>query len=152
MGLFKTILGGAFNILGGPISVMAYGQYKAGQAQKRAYYQNAEDQLAADRETIASSRAQVGASAVTMEGSPLQVMAESARIAELNAMRIRRQGDLAAKAAKIRAGQTFIGGALDVFTGDATGGVARVGSLLSRMPRRSGSPTILSDPVSTGIA
>lgn len=44
------------------------------------------------------ARAMVGASGVTFEGSPLAVLANSAREAEMDAMTIRFQGELAARA------------------------------------------------------
>ncbi len=55
-----------------------------------------EQQREVDRQTISTFRAGVGARGVTLKGSPLVVMAESIRQAELNALNIRRRGALRA--------------------------------------------------------
>lgn len=88
------------------------GQIKAGNAAQRAGEFNAnvateaatikeEQQRMADRRTLASARATVGSSGVEMTGSPLDVMAESARQAEMNALIIRRGGVLDAYSARV---------------------------------------------------
>jgi hypothetical protein len=88
------------------------GQVSAGNAAARAGEFNAntvteaatikeEEQRLADHRTLASARADVGASGVEMTGSPLDVMAESARRAEMNALIIRRGGVLDAYAARV---------------------------------------------------
>ncbi len=88
------------------------GQIKAGNAAERAGEFNAnvateaatikeEQQRMADRRTLASARATVGTSGVEMTGSPLDVMAESARQAEMNALIIRRGGVLDAYSARV---------------------------------------------------
>lgn len=46
---------------------------------------------------LGAMRASYGASGVTMEGSPLDVLSESASMAELDAQNIRYQGDLKAR-------------------------------------------------------
>jgi hypothetical protein len=56
-----------------------------------------DQQRYADRRVISQARATVGSSGVEMSGSPLDVLAESARQAELNALYIRRGGALDAQ-------------------------------------------------------
>lgn len=89
------------------------GQVKAGNAAERAGEFNAntateaatikeEQQRLADRRTLASARATVGSSGIdAASGSPLDVMAESARQAEMNALIIRRGGVLDAYSARV---------------------------------------------------
>lgn len=57
-----------------------------------------DQQRLADKRTLASAHAIIGASGVQLTGSPLDVMAESARQAEMNALIIRRGGQLEAHA------------------------------------------------------
>ena len=84
-------------------------QYEAGQDAKSAAEQNARaaremaalretQQRDQDRATIGRARAGLGMSAVKYGGSALQVLAQSARQAELNALIIRRGGELTAEA------------------------------------------------------
>ena len=54
------------------------------------------------RKTLGQMRANYGASGVTMEGSPVEIMAESAAAAELDALNVRYQAQ--SKAAMLRAG------------------------------------------------
>lgn len=90
----------------------AVGQIKAGSAAQQAGEYNANlateqatikenQQRLADQRVLSTARANVGASGVEgTSGSPLDVMAESARAAEMNALIIRRGGVLDAYAAR----------------------------------------------------
>lgn len=101
--------GGPLKLIGG--LVQAYGQVQAGEAAQRAYEFNANqaEQNAAQAQLIAaqderqtrilgrkalgSMRAAYGASGVTLEGSPMDVLAESAAQAELDALNIKFSGE-----------------------------------------------------------
>lgn len=87
----------------------AVGQIQQGNAADAVAKQNADrsiedaqikeqQQRLADTRTLATARAITGASGVEISGSPLDVMAESARQAEMNALIIRRGGQLDAQA------------------------------------------------------
>ena len=98
-------------------------KYNAAQATRKAglaVEQAASDADAKRRDTVRRlglMRANYGASGVTVEGSPLDVMAESAANAEMDALNIKYKGDLAAsgyaaeaKLDKMRARQDYMGG------------------------------------------
>lgn len=92
-------------------ALQAYGQYQAGEAENRAAQLNAQvagqnaalaiQQAAQDeralrvqgRKFLGDMRASYGASGVTMEGSPLEVMKESAAAIELDALNIKYEGE-----------------------------------------------------------
>lgn len=89
----------------------AVGQIKAGSAAQQAGEYNANlateqatikenQQRLADQRVLSAARANIGASGVDASGSPIDVMAESARAAEMNALIIRRGGVLDAYAAR----------------------------------------------------
>jgi hypothetical protein len=100
-------------MIGGGV-IGAYGQLQQGQAARQAGEYNAKmaeqnakftlEQAAADenqlraqvRRQLGQSRASIGASGVTMEGSPSEVIEDSAAQAEMDALKIRRQGDMKA--------------------------------------------------------
>jgi hypothetical protein len=63
-----------------------------------------------DRVTLAEGRAAVGASGVTMSGSPMDVMAQNAREAELNALNIRRNARLTAQSQLMGAQASILSG------------------------------------------
>lgn len=102
-------------LAGAGIATSAVGQVKAGNAAKAQGDANAaisetnaqrsiEDaaiaesqQRTADARVLAQGAAVVGSSGVEITGSPLEVLAESARQAELNALIIRRGGQLDAQ-------------------------------------------------------
>lgn len=97
----------AIAAIGGGISTV--GQIVSGNAADNAAKANASaatesaaiseaQQRQQDLRTIASGKAIIGASGVTASGSPLDVLAESARQAEINALNIRRSGQLQANA------------------------------------------------------
>jgi hypothetical protein len=100
-------------ILGlGGTAISAVGQIKSGNAAEGAAEFNAnialedaaikeKQQRYTDQRTLSSGRAIVGASGVQMSGSPLDVMAESARQAELDALIIRRGGQLEAESTRL---------------------------------------------------
>lgn len=108
---------------GGPIQMaggllQAYGQIQQGEGQAKAYefnanvadqnsnralFQSAQEerqQRIQARQQIGQMRADYGASGVTMEGSPMDVLAESVANAEMDALNIRYGGQV--KAANFR--------------------------------------------------
>lgn len=97
------------------LGVQAFGQARAGREAARAGEENQErileetalleqQQRRTDQEQLARARAASAASGFAMTGTPLEVMAESERQAELNAWIVRRGGQLRAEAAR-RAGR-----------------------------------------------
>lgn len=80
------------------------GKYNAKVARRNAYLvrQQAEAEakqvIFTGRKVSGEMRAQYGASGVKMEGSPMDVLEESARLAEQDALNVRYQGELQAKA------------------------------------------------------
>lgn len=116
--------------------ISAIGQVSAGNAAMQTARTNADiiteraaiaesEQRQQDRTILARAHALVGASGVELTGSPLDVMAESARQAELNALYIRRGGVLdahaqlvaganARRASNISAASTILTGASTV--------------------------------------
>lgn len=64
---------------------------------KQAYADEEERERANNLQTLASVRAQYGASGVTMEGSPTDFMEFQSAVAEENALKIRHEGLLKAK-------------------------------------------------------
>lgn len=127
------MIGLAANIGGTALS--AGGQLAAGNAAKATADFNAkkaieeaqiqeQQQRTADMRTISSGRARVGSSGVEMSGSPLDVLAESARQAELNALIIRRGGQLDAQSQEIAGANaqsaSRIGAAGTLLTGGAS--------------------------------
>lgn len=102
----SAAIGAGTTIAGTVIS--AVGQHKSGNAADEAAHINADraieeagireqQQRTQDRSILARAKSIVGVSGVTMQGSPLDVMAESARQAEQNALIIRRGGELEAQ-------------------------------------------------------
>jgi hypothetical protein len=116
--------------------ISAKGQLAAGDAANAAAKENAANavetagiqenqQRLADQRTLATGRADIGASGVQASGSPLDVMAESARQAEMNALIIRRGGQLqahadlvqganAVQASRINAASTILTGGYNI--------------------------------------
>lgn len=104
------IIGIALAAAGTATSVV--GQVKAGSAAQQAGEYNANvateqatikenEQRLADKQVLSTARANAGSSGIeATSGSPLDVMAESARRAEINALIIRRGGVLDAYAAR----------------------------------------------------
>lgn len=106
-------------------AVSAVGQAKAGSAAESAANYNAQtnvlnaqntlesgrmveaEQRYQDSLVLAQGRANVGASGVTLEGSPMDVLAERAKQAEINALDIRRTARLDAQA-QLRGAQSDI--------------------------------------------
>ncbi|OGT79396.1 MAG: hypothetical protein A3J35_04355 [Gammaproteobacteria bacterium RIFCSPLOWO2_02_FULL_52_10] len=84
-------------------SQAASSDYNAAVARNNAVYarqvaaENERRQRILTRKTIGGARAGYGASGVTLEGTPLDVPRESAANAELDALTIRHQGELAAR-------------------------------------------------------
>jgi hypothetical protein len=96
--------------------------------EKKAAAENARRQKIDAQKQIGRVRANYGASGVTMEGSPLDVLEESARTAELDRLTILQGGKLRAQQYKARgqdaliggitsAAGTLLGGSLDFFEG-----------------------------------
>src|SRR5258705_515288 len=146
-------------------AVSAYGAYESGQQQEaQAKYQSkiAKNQAAAtqnaaqvaeqnrreqDRRIMAEQRALVGGSGLSTEGAPLFVMLDSAKEAELDAIRLRYGGSLqtggfldqaklfeyqggqAARAGEITAGTTLLTGAAS-----AVGGYGRATKVPATSP------------------
>lgn len=104
----------------------------------RANARAAQSQAAADEEDIrrrnarvlSEVRARTGASGLLMEGSPLEVLADDAAEAELEAQRRRWQGNVEAEQLRSRARGAMIGGFMNAGASLLTGG-SRVAGLLS---------------------
>lgn len=125
-------------------AVSAYGQLYQGEASAAAAEfnaqiaeQNAIDSIARAKEEerrhrvmarkqIGDMRASFGASGVAMEGSPLEVMQESAANAELDALSIRHEGEARATAFRNEARLARFGGQ----TARTAGQIGAVSSLL----------------------
>ena len=96
-----TVVGVIGAIRQGNSQANAY-QYNAAQATNQATYatqaaaENERRQRILSRQAIGGARAGYGASGVTLEGTPLDVLESSAANAELDALTIRHQGALAA--------------------------------------------------------
>lgn len=124
--------------------VSAFGQFESGQASEQAYEFNAKiaEQNAAQtrlasaqeermsriqaRKEIGSMRAAYGASGVTMEGSPMEVLAESVAMAELDALNIRHAGEMRARGYQMEAASSR-------FSGASARTAARIGAVSSLM-------------------
>ena len=90
---------------------------------------DAVEQRRQNRRELARGRAQLGAAGITVEGSPVEVLADLAGEGELQARKIENQGEAAANAqayraleAESRAGDALLGG-----IGRAAGSVATAG-------------------------
>lgn len=94
-----TALGVGGQIAGGN-AAKATAEFNAQKATEEAAMQE-QQQREADRRTISMASARIGASGIERSGSPLDVLAESARQAELNALYIRRGGALDAQGQRI---------------------------------------------------
>ena len=112
--------------------VSAYGEYRKGKDAEKAAEYNAELEERRGRERAramrargrsikATQRANIGASGVQLEGTPLEVLAETAAMAELDAASTmadaratarldRMQGESAVKQGKMRAAATLLSG------------------------------------------
>lgn len=108
-GLGSVSVGSALAVGGGIMS--AFGAYSSGQAQQQQSNYNAQverqqamaDEAAQRRRSsaiLSQSRANIGASGVEIAGSPLEVMAQSAADAELDALTIRYGGEMRAQQAE----------------------------------------------------
>lgn len=145
-------------------AISAVGQTKAGDAAQQAAQYNADraieeagireqQQRTQDRAILAHSKAMIGTSGVTVQGSPLDVLAESTRQAEMNALIIRRGGQLEAQsqlysgnaaksASNYNVASTILGGASKVVSnipsfGGSSNGIdpLRIGALpLTKRP------------------
>ncbi len=130
----------AIGLLAVGTAIQAVGQVQAGRAAAKAGEMNAaaikeeadvreEQQRFMDQRTMASARAMIGTSGVTSAGSPLLVLAESARRAEMNALNIRRGGQLQAEEALYTGRQARKAGYIGAGGTLLTGG-AKLGELL----------------------
>lgn len=79
------------------------------------------------RKTLGAMRAAYGAAGVTVDGSPLDVLAESAAAAELDKLTIQYQGELTAKGYQTDARLTESAGR----AADTAGGFSAAGALMS---------------------
>jgi len=99
IGLGANIVGTGLSV-GGELKAgndaLATAQFNANKATQEAAMQE-QQQRYSDQRIISQAKATVGSSGVEMSGSPLDVLAESARQAELNALNIRRAGALEAQ-------------------------------------------------------
>lgn len=84
-------------------------QYNAQIAIQQAKDEEAKLRVSA-RKTIGAARANYGASGVQMEGSPLDVLEESAANAEMDALSVRHRGELKAWSYKANAGLNLLEG------------------------------------------
>lgn len=145
IGLAGTIAGTATSVAG---------QLSAGNAAKSTADFNAQkaleesqiqeqQQRTSDMRTISSARARIGSSGVETSGSPLDVLAESARQAELNALIIRRGGALDAQSQEIAGANaqkaSQFGAAGTLLTGGYN--IAKQGVGLYNKPRAAPAPT-----------
>lgn len=98
--------------------------------EKKAAAENARRQSIDAQKQLGRARANYGASGVTMEGSPLDVLEESAQTAELDRLTILQGGKMRADQYKTQgqnalvkgagsAASTLLGGTLDYFEGQA---------------------------------
>lgn len=82
----------------------------AAKYEKQAAAENARRQSVDAQKQIGRARANYGASGVTMEGSPLDVLEESARTAELDRLTILQQGKVRAQKYKAQGKEALYGG------------------------------------------
>lgn len=87
----------------------AMGEYNATVARQEARYAEATSRDRA-RRILGAGRAAVGASGVQLEGSPLDVLAQSAAEAEMDALAIRRSGQAQAAAYRYQGRQAQLAG------------------------------------------
>lgn len=145
-------------------AVSAVGQLSSGNAADAAAKNNAaiaveqagireSQQRLADSRTLATDRALVGSSGVEFSGSPLDVVAEQARQSEMNALNIRRGGQLDANAQLVQGTAIKKASQFNAASTILTGGVG-VGKQLAilgqnKLPPKA-TPTTSYDP-NTGL-